>query len=130
MKHVRSAILASVALTASTGMAVAVTPTAAVELSAPQGFALYAPILGAEAHGLRVHGSACRTAQVAPRILAVRIERMDAEGAVIDTETTMISGALSRRSRGCAFYTARTDWNMVSGQSLRVKGLTARDMNP
>jgi hypothetical protein len=130
MRHIRSAFLTTAALIASAGMAAAVTPSTNVDVSALQGFVLNAPILSNDTRGLRVHGSVCRATQVAPRALAVRLDRLDAQGAVVATETTMISGALSRRSRGCAFYTARTDWNMLLGESLRVTGLTARDVKP
>ncbi|KAF0178783.1 MAG: hypothetical protein IV086_04185 [Hyphomonadaceae bacterium] len=129
MKPAFVPLLAVAAFATCAGAAFALAPSPAVETRAARGFVLAPPVLSEGAQGLNLRGGVCRTSQSALRPVAIRLERLDAQGVVLATRTTPVSGALSPRSRGCAFYSARTDWRASADETLRVTALTAPDLD-
>lgn len=115
-------------LIGSAGAALASTSTPPLERHASRGFALGGVVATDSVQGVSVHGDVCRVSQSAVRPVAVRLERLNAQGATMAAQTTPLSGALSARSRGCAFYTARADWRIGPGESLRISTLTAPEL--
>lgn len=121
--------LAIAALAVATGASGAAAPTPpAMVIDASRGFTLRAPDIGGNGAGMVVRGDVCRRSQTAIRPVAIRLERLDAAGAVVTSQTAPLSGALSRRSPGCAFYSVRTDWRAAAGDTLRITSLTAPEL--
>lgn len=109
---------AVVALAAIAGQAAAEPPASP---AAPRGFAIAPPMVREGAAGAEVHGRVCRTSPVVvagPG--AIRIERTDAAGAVVDVRYARLSRALTGRETGCAVYDLATDWRLTGGESVRV----------
>lgn len=70
------------------------------------------------ATGTRFHGSVCRSVPWMS-LTRIRIERLGAGGAVVDTATRPLSG-LGGRGPRCTFYDVATDWTVGSGEQVRV----------
>lgn len=86
-----------------------VTASATVTIGPPD--AIIEPI------GLRFHGWVCRTRLgIAPH--ALRVERIDPAGQVIDTVHGRVH--VGPRLRACTTYDIPTDWSLGTGETLRI----------
>lgn len=89
-------------------------------VSSPQ-IQLRRPEVLITADGLRVHGWACRRSRAMVGGSGLRIERLDAEGRVVDTMDAPLSTTrLSDHPVGCVAYDATTKWRLDEAETLRV----------
>jgi hypothetical protein len=86
------------------------------------GFALPTAQLSQTAEGVKVHGALCRQQILAvPAPWGVRLSLIDAQGGVLSTTTTPLTGSgLSGRAIGCAYYTAHLKGPVSPGVRILV----------
>ncbi|MEW5683312.1 MAG: hypothetical protein AB1942_00185 [Pseudomonadota bacterium] len=74
----------------------------AVDISSPEAIV--------EPAGLRFHGWACRDPSTGHEARALRLERLDAAGQVVDAAYGRLTVTGARMGRDCATYDIPTDW--------------------
>jgi hypothetical protein len=86
------------------------------------GFAPPTAQLSQTADGVKVHGAVCRQQILAVRApREVRLSVIDAQGGVLSTTTTPLTGSgLSGKAIGCAYYTAHLKGPMSAGVRIVV----------
>jgi len=101
-------------------LGLALTANAAAAMNCA-GWKFEEPSVADSDQGARVHGSVCRVSAVTPTGLSgVRIERVDGGGHVLAFSVARLSRDLAGRDVGCAFYDRRTDWQLNTGDRVRV----------
>lgn len=127
IRRLASFALAGVlALSASPGFATPFAGAASIaietQMRPSNAYRIATPIvLAADQSKDRIHGAVCRTSTIAARGPGgVRIERLDATGAIIAVARARLSRGLTGRDGGCAFYDQQTDWRLSSRDRLRL----------
>ncbi len=113
------------ALLAFVGLAACVTggPTVQVttEAKGSDYFSLSAPGAYKDDAGLRLTGRVCRLRRstlLSPP--TIRVEHISASGEVINTARASAPVIYSRYDQACSSYSARVDWSLGDGETLRA----------
>ena len=73
-----------------------------------------------ETTGVRFHGWACTSAAYGQTPRAIRIERLDAKGEVVDSAHGRLMLMRGRAARDCSVYDIPTDWPASAAANVRV----------
>lgn len=88
------------------------------DIVAPRGIEISDPDGIVEPIGLRFHGWICRRATTAAAPRALRLERIDAAGQIVDSAHAGVRVDPGRRD--CAPYDIPTDWRLGPGETVRI----------
>ncbi|MBJ7409466.1 MAG: hypothetical protein JHD15_03760 [Phenylobacterium sp.] len=73
-----------------------------------------------ESIGVRFHGWACTSGTYGAMPRAIRIERLDAEGQVMDSAHGRLMLMRGRAARDCSVYDVPTDWPASAAGNVRI----------
>ncbi len=117
----RLVAMLALALVASAGTASAAPPERVevdTEVIPLTGFRLEPPGVTRDGDSLRFRGFLCRKS-VAMSPYRVRLERLSADGRVLDVATGRVSG-ISGRGQRCTVYTVTAPWRLEPGDRVRA----------